>query len=387
MQLDKELSSLKEKTETLTQKLKDLESSFSSLFQRTITKDEMKDLLHDGITPIINILLSSNLFTVPTQPCNIIMNKITQIEEVLQSDDLDTLTGVYSLTETEDKRIASGGYDGNISISSYDISEKKWKRDIYKKTAHKSRVNSLCALNGNRLLSGSRDYSIKAWSVTDVDITLIKELKEHTNLVWKVIPLSKKRFASCSSDCTVRIWKDDNTYERVSTLKHNDSVISVLQLKGKDVLVSSLYGKNKASSGVTFWNVNNYTQQHHVEGYCVCWASHMIELSDGNVALSSGYEPYPIVVIDSATYQVKKEIQLKDCVAKCSSLCWFSHHSFIYACKGCLVQVSSEDCSVMFQAKGGRFNGCYGGVVPIDGGKYFAVENDKRISIIKFGCA
>ena len=387
MQLDKELSSLKEKTETLSQKLKDLECSLTSLFHRTIPKDEMKDLLHDSLTPIINILLSSNLFTPPTHPCNIIMNKITQIEELLQSDDLDTLTGVYSLTETEDKRIASGGYDGNISISSYDISERKWKRDVYKKTAHKSRVNALCALTGNRLLSGSRDYVIKVWTVSDVDITLIKEIKEHTNLVWKVIPLSKKRFASCSSDCTVRVWKDDNTYERVSTLKHNESVISVLQLKGKDVLVASLYGKNKASSGVTFWNVNNYTQQHHVEGYCVCWGSHMIELSDGNVALSSAYEPYPIVVIDSATYQVKKEIQMKECVMKCSSLCWFSHHSFIYACKGCLVQVSSEDCSVMFQAKGGRFNGCYGGVVPIDGGKYFAVENEKRITIIKFGCA
>jgi hypothetical protein len=49
------------------------------------------------------------------------------------------------MTETEDKRIASGDWDGNISISSYDINKKIWKRDIHKEKAHNS-VTSLCTL-------------------------------------------------------------------------------------------------------------------------------------------------------------------------------------------------------------------------------------------------
>ena len=43
---------------------------------------------------------------------------INRIEEVIQIEMLHNY-GVYSLTETEDKRIVSGGYDGNILISSY----------------------------------------------------------------------------------------------------------------------------------------------------------------------------------------------------------------------------------------------------------------------------
>ena len=62
-------------------------------------------------------------------------------------------------------------------------------------------------MNGNRLLSGSFDCLIKVWTVSDVDLTLIKEIKEHTEPVFQVIPLSQKRFASCLFDETVKIWK------------------------------------------------------------------------------------------------------------------------------------------------------------------------------------
>ena len=135
------------------------------------------------------------------------------------------------MTVTEDKRIASGGKDGNISISSYDLTKKRWKIDIHKEEAHYKWINSLCTLNGNRLLSGGEDRSIKVWSLSDVKLTLTKEIKAHTLVVHKIIPLSKERFASCSSDGKVRIWKDDNTYECISTSQHDDSAISILQLK------------------------------------------------------------------------------------------------------------------------------------------------------------
>ena len=148
------------------------------------------------------------------------IKNIKGIEEVIISEELSDyrLYGTLSMTETEDKRIASGDGDGNISIYSYDINEKTWKRDIHKEKAHYSRVNSLCALNGNRLLSGSEDCSIKVWSISDTELTVMKVLEEHTDLVCKVISLSNQRFASCSFDSTVRIWKDDNTYECISIL-------------------------------------------------------------------------------------------------------------------------------------------------------------------------
>ena len=97
----------------------------------------------------------------------------------------------------------------------------------------------------------------------------------------------------------------------------------------------------------------------------------MIELSDGNLALSSNDYPSPIVIIDSSSYQIVTMIQLKEYFTYYSSLCVFDEHSFIYACEGTFFQISSEDGRVLFHSKGGNFDG-FGGILPLEGGKYFA---------------
>ena len=74
-------------------------------------------------------------------------------------------------------------------------------------------VLSLCTLNGNILLSSGYDRLIKVWTISDVELTFIKEIKEHTSNIKKVIPLSKERSASCSTDMTAKVWKDDTTYK------------------------------------------------------------------------------------------------------------------------------------------------------------------------------
>ena len=197
--------------------------------------------------------------------------------------------------------------------------------------------------------------------------------------MYNVIALSKERFASSSDDCTVKIWKDDNTHKCISTLKHNGYVRSIIQLRNKDVLVSCGY---KSSTGLSFWNINNYTQQYNIKRYSVYYSSHMIELYNGDIALSSSIKPYPIDFIDSSSYQVKKEIQSKEYIIGESVLCMLNEHSFIYACKGIFLQISSDDYSILYQSKEGRFKG-FGGVVLIEGGQYVAIENKKRLTIIK----
>ena len=312
------------------------------------------------------------------------LHNITRIEEIIQSEELDTAQYgcVYSLIEIPNNRIITGGWDGNISISSYNITAKTWKREVYKEKAHNSGILSLCTLNNNRLVSGSNDKSIKVWTISELDITLLKEIKEHIGVIHKLIPLSNERFASCSSDKTVRIWKnDDNTYECISTLKHDAWVRSILQLRGKEVLVTS--NGYFPSSYILFYNIDNYTKDHTVEGYCAGWSSHMVELSDGNVALSSVKKPHPIVIIDTSSYQIITMIQLKDIIPHHSTLYTFNEHSFIYIYEGTFLQISIEDYSTLFQLKEGNFNGCYGGIIPIEGGKYFAIQNNKRIVIIK----
>jgi hypothetical protein len=59
-----------------------------------------------------------------------------------------------------------------------------------------------------------------------------------------------------------------------------------------------------------------------------------------------------------------------------------NEHSFIYVCNGTLIQIANEDYSILYQLKGQNFNGDYG-IISLQGGKYFAIQNDTKISIIK----
>ena len=377
--LYKELSKMKEKNKHLKQRLEELELNLSLINKRTITKEEMKEMLKEGLASITNVPIGKEEVNAEKRTDNTKKaQRIKSIEEVMQSKDLDTDV-IYALAETEDKRIASGGENCDLSISSYDLKKKKWKRDIHKKSVHKFAIFSLCALNGNRLLSSSKDYSIKVWSLSEVELTLIKDIKAHTNFVNEVIPLSKGSFASCSCDNTVKIWKDNNTYECISTLQHNDWVSSILQLKGKDVLVSCGFS---ATTGVSFWNINDCAHLHTIKGYGVVRSTYMIELADGNIALSFYVKPCPIVIIDSSSYQVKTKIQLEEHNTHPSSLCILDEHSFIHVHKGSFLQISNKGGSVLFQSEGGKFDG-WSGVIPLEGGKYFAVQNNTKISIIK----
>ena len=108
----------------------------------------------------------------------------------------------------------------------------------------------------------------------------------------------------------------------------------------------------------------------------------MIELPNGNIALSSYNKPYPIAIIDCSSYQVISVIQLEGYITHNSVLCVFDQHSFIYVYKGAFLQISIEDGSVLFQSNEGNFHGMFC-IIPIERGKYFAIENKKCISIVK----
>ena len=215
---------------------------------------------------------------------SIITEKKNKVTEIIISAELDTsFDGIMSLVETEDKRIASGGQDGNITVSSYDVIAKTWTKDIYRTNAHDGdSISSLCALSGNRLVSAGGS-SIKVWSVAKANLKPIKQIFEHKCTVCKVIPLYKERIASCSRDKTVRIIKDDKKFTLLTTLNHDNYVNSILHLKKKDILVSC---GTFSKTGITFWTLDKYSKKGNVKGYGVTNPTHATELANGNIALS-----------------------------------------------------------------------------------------------------
>ena len=111
----------------------------------------------------------------------------------------------------------------------------------------------------------------------------------------------------------------------------------------------------------------------------------MTELYNGNIALSVKKDSsYPIVIVDTTYYRVFKEICLTEKIKQSSSLCGCDQRSFVYAYKGTFLQISNDNYKVIYESTEGNFNGV-NGVVPLNGGKVFAVHNGKYISIVQPG--
>ena len=71
MILNNELTTMKEKNVNLNQKVKELESTISSILQKTITKEEMKEMIKEGLTPINNTLKEIDVVDTQAQRYNI----------------------------------------------------------------------------------------------------------------------------------------------------------------------------------------------------------------------------------------------------------------------------------------------------------------------------
>ena len=123
--LYKELSTMREKNESLKQKVNELESTLSSIGQRTITKEEMKDMIKEGLTPIVDVLIGKETETVDAE---------TQTEDIINTTKPFNLykqtlqqhpSWVTFILELLDGRIAVSCWKGSISLNqmNYQIKE------------------------------------------------------------------------------------------------------------------------------------------------------------------------------------------------------------------------------------------------------------------------
>ena len=124
---------------------------------------------------------------------------------------------------------------------------------------------------------------------------------------------------------------------------------------------------------------------HSIKGhYAEYYGTKMIELPNGLVAISSDVEPYPIVIVDPISYSIIKEIKEEGYITDCSSLCVLDQHSFIYACRGNVVQIAIDNkYRILYKTNGEQQLSGYGGVVNVRGGEYFIVENRTGFKVIK----
>jgi len=131
-------------------------------------------------------------------------------------------------------------------------------------------VASFCG--GTRLISGSKDKTVKIWNVDTGKC--IKTLEGHTDWVRCVCVVGGEEdlFVSGSEDYTLKVWNIEG--KCLKTLKgHFDSVCCVIPFDTKHVLSSSL------DKTVKFWNIVDGEHQreciktfegHLYPVYCLC---------------------------------------------------------------------------------------------------------------------
>ena len=113
-----------------------------------------------------------------------------------------------------------GGESGRFVSGSDDCSMKIWEQDqkglytnIFSIDAHHSGILFLQVLSDSRVLSASKDKSIRIWQLAGNKLVLKEKLKEHKGMVFKVVELDDGRLASCSADGSVILWKNGNMHE------------------------------------------------------------------------------------------------------------------------------------------------------------------------------
>ncbi len=140
---------------------------------------------------------------------------------------------------------------------------------------HTDRVTALAALGSRRVVSGSRDQTVRIWDLrTGVNLLT---LEGHTRTVTAVTATSPRRVVSASLDKTVRVW-DSETGEATSTLRHSDAVWGVAALDSRRVVAVS------SDNTLWLWDVESGKKLSAVEAKASSFAS-VVALDDRRVIL------------------------------------------------------------------------------------------------------
>ena len=219
-------------------------------------------------------------------------------------------TNITSIISLENKEILTGTSEGSIQLFSLNIKTKTFALLKQKHDAHEGDIWSICELknsNVNNIISCSFDKTIKIWIISKNIFHLLKKLTIHKYPIYKLIILPESRIASTSWDRTIKIFDSFGKYQTLVTIVNNECVWSMISLKNKEMLVTSHDGINKEGY-ICFWCLKKFQIIKRIGGSFARMPTHMIELPDGNVAISSYTEVKPISIIDTDKLIVQKHI-------------------------------------------------------------------------------
>ena len=217
------------------------------------------------------------------------IQNIKSVKEIASHKNL-----IYTLLILNDGRLASCSADCHIIIyqpPEYSV-QVKFK-------AHSKTVSYICQLSSDHIVSCSYDNTIKIWNINGPTPKCEYTLTSHQNEVRKVIPITNCRMASCSKDRSIIIYNDSPPYKIIKKLNgHEDWVDSIIQLRGKETLISGSTGNDKT---LRFWNLVSYECESIVWNIKCCYMDSLKEIDNNRVIVGGADQ---IAIVSTKTHQI-----------------------------------------------------------------------------------
>ena len=208
---------------------------------------------------------------------------------------------IWSLLLLKDNRIASCSNDHLINI--YDPSN-DYALDI-SITDLPDKVNSICQLDNENLISSCNNNSIYIWHITKTAYHLIHVIKQaHFIPIQKIVSLSNNYFASCSD--IINIWNLNFPYvnKPFKTISiENYSFTTMLYINNQNLLIASSYKEN-----ILLFNMKTYQCVTFIdEAYCF-FQKAMYQIDSNHIVI--GYRNI-VYMIDIDTGKKEMLFELK----------------------------------------------------------------------------
>ena len=218
---------------------------------------------------------------------------------------------VVNIILLSDGRISSCSIDGRINIYNKDTYQKDIMIDIFEFIFYHTQLSNdniiaCCGLNNHNIL---RIYKIRDYA--DLKYDLIQKLEGHNDWVWKVIEIEENKLVSSSKDNTIKIWEKnmpdffaENNYNCIKTItinsNSNNKPINIIKIKENELAAFS-YGDKL----LKFFDIKNdfkeiATINNIING---CDPNSMCVFDD-NTLLIGGYESSGIYLINTLKHEV-----------------------------------------------------------------------------------
>jgi WD40 repeat protein len=208
---------------------------------------------------------------------------------------IHTLKGLkgfpLSLAFSHDSRyLLSGGKDSRLTI--WDLATGQQLREI---RAHRDDVTDVAISVDNIIASASKDRAIKLW---DFNGNLLRELSGHKREVMAVdFSHDGQRLISGSADGTVKEW-DVTRGSEINTINAHDGWVRTVSYNHNSTLIASGGDDGK----INIWNRSNGQLQNTIIAHSK-WLENLSFSPDGKYIASGGHDNY-LIIVNANTGQI-----------------------------------------------------------------------------------